>query len=59
PDLSEGPHLGYALQWFSFSLLTIIVYPLLLRRVAKRRQASLHDDEEDENEFVSPKESLA
>lgn len=66
PDLSEGPHLGYALQWFAFSLLTIIVYPLLLRRVAKRRQASLHDDDDDDGdddldgdeiEFVTTKES--
>lgn len=37
PELSQGPHLGYAMQWFAFSLLTIIVYPLLLRRHAKRR----------------------
>lgn len=37
PELSEGPHLGYALQWFAFSLLTLIVYPLLLRRYARRR----------------------
>lgn len=36
PELSEGTHLGYALQWFAFSLLTIIVYPLLLRRHARR-----------------------
>jgi surfeit locus 1 family protein len=38
PELSEGSHLGYAGQWFIFSTLTIIVYPLLLRRVARRRQ---------------------
>lgn len=38
PELSQGPHLGYAIQWFAFSLLTIIVYPLLLRRHARRRQ---------------------
>jgi len=36
PELSQGPHLGYAIQWFAFSLLTIIVYPLLLRRHARR-----------------------
>jgi len=39
PDLSEGPHLGYAGQWFIFATLTVIVYPLLLRRTA-RREAS-------------------
>lgn len=25
-DLSDGPHLGYALQWFSFALILIVVY---------------------------------
>ena len=37
PELSEGPHLGYAGQWFLFAALTCIVYPLLLRRRAHRR----------------------
>lgn len=37
PELSEGPHLGYAIQWFAFTILTLIVYPLLLRRHARRR----------------------
>ena len=39
PELSEGPHLGYAFQWFAFTGLTVIVYPLLLRRVARQRAA--------------------
>jgi len=25
-DLSEGPHLGYALQWFSFAVILVIIY---------------------------------
>ncbi|MEZ5322949.1 MAG: SURF1 family protein [Microthrixaceae bacterium] len=37
PDRSEGPPLGYAVQWAIFTLLTLIVYPLLLRRVARNR----------------------
>ena len=38
PDVSdEGPHLSYAVQWFTFSAMTLIVYPLLVRRVARRR----------------------
>jgi surfeit locus 1 family protein len=45
PELSQGPHLGYAMQWFAFSLLTIIVYPLLLRRYAHRRQMDGDDAE--------------
>ncbi len=45
PELSQGPHLCYALQWFAFSLLSIIVYPLLLRRYAKRKQMDGDDAE--------------
>lgn len=33
PD--EGPHLGYALQWFSFAAVGIIGYALLMRRVLR------------------------
>ncbi len=28
----EGPHLGYAIQWFSFALIGVIGYGFLLRR---------------------------
>jgi len=56
PELSQGPHLGYAIQWFAFSLLTIIVYPLLLRRYAKRKQM---DGDEAEVFEVSEESDLA
>lgn len=45
PELSEGPHLGYAAQWFAFVVLTLVVYPLLLRRVARRRSLDGDDAE--------------
>jgi surfeit locus 1 family protein len=35
PELDEGPHLSYALQWFTFALMTLIIYPLILRRRAR------------------------
>jgi surfeit locus 1 family protein len=35
PELDEGPHLSYAGQWFIFTGLTLIVYPLILRRRAR------------------------
>jgi surfeit locus 1 family protein len=41
-ELDDGPHLGYAGQWFIFATLTCIVYPLLLRRTARHRGAE-HD----------------
>jgi surfeit locus 1 family protein len=31
-DLSEGRHLGYAFQWFTFAVLLGIGYPLFIRR---------------------------
>jgi surfeit locus 1 family protein len=31
-DLSEGPHLGYAIQWFSFALILVAGYVLIFRR---------------------------
>lgn len=35
--LDDGPHLGYAGQWFIFTILTLITYPALLRRTARRQ----------------------
>jgi cytochrome oxidase assembly protein ShyY1 len=37
PVLIEGNHLSYALQWFSFTLIALIGYPLLVRRAARER----------------------
>jgi surfeit locus 1 family protein len=33
PAAGSGPHLGYAIQWFAFTLITLIGYTALLRRV--------------------------
>lgn len=35
PEPSEGPHRGYAVQWFLFALVTAVGYPVLLRRTAE------------------------
>jgi cytochrome oxidase assembly protein ShyY1 len=32
PDLSEGPHLSYAIQWFSFAAVAVAGAVILLRR---------------------------
>ncbi len=37
-DLSEGPHLGYALQWFTFAALLFLGYPIYLRKQEGRTQ---------------------
>jgi surfeit locus 1 family protein len=31
-ELTEGPHLGYALQWFTFASILFIGYPFYLRK---------------------------
>jgi cytochrome oxidase assembly protein ShyY1 len=33
-DLSEGPHLGYAIQWFFYAALVFFGYPVYLRKQA-------------------------
>jgi surfeit locus 1 family protein len=48
PDLHEGPHLSYAVQWFIFALIALVGYPILLRRMAvqearERRAAALDE----------------
>jgi surfeit locus 1 family protein len=35
-DLSEGPHLGYAIQWFAFSLIAVAGGVIWLRRTVRR-----------------------
>lgn len=39
-DLSEGPHLGYAFQWFTFAALLGIGYPFFIRRQEQRSKYS-------------------
>lgn len=41
PDLSEGPHMGYAIQWFTFAALLAAGYPYFFWRqtTAKTRDA--------------------
>ncbi len=40
-DLSEGPHLGYAWQWFIFSVLTGTLYLVFVRRSEQERPSPL------------------
>ncbi|MDJ0497942.1 MAG: SURF1 family protein [Acidimicrobiia bacterium] len=39
PEPTEGPHRGYAVQWFLFGAVTAVGYPILLRRTAERHQS--------------------
>ena len=39
PEISRGPHLSYAFQWFSFALIGVIGYAVLLRGVLREQPA--------------------
>ena len=34
-ELTEGPHMGYALQWFTFATILFVGYPFYLRKQEK------------------------
>lgn len=38
PETDGGPHLGYAVQWFSFAVVSIVGYPIVLRQQARESQ---------------------
>jgi cytochrome oxidase assembly protein ShyY1 len=37
PEPTEGNHLSYAVQWFSFAAIAVVGYPLLIRRTTRSR----------------------
>lgn len=39
PDLADGPHLSYAVQWLIFTAIALVGYPLVLRRIARQEAA--------------------
>ena len=43
PDLGEGPHLSYAVQWFIFATLAAVTYVVLLRRRGGRASMKVSD----------------
>jgi cytochrome oxidase assembly protein ShyY1 len=44
PALDRGPHISYAVQWFVFTTIALVGYPLVLRRVARGRSNSMPYD---------------
>jgi surfeit locus 1 family protein len=40
-ELSEGPHMGYAVQWFIFAGLLVFGYPFYLRKQISKRSEGL------------------
>jgi len=44
PDLSEGPHLSYAVQWFIFATIAAAVYVAVLRRTVRSGRGAAKDE---------------
>lgn len=58
PELGEGPHLSYAVQWFIFSTIGVVGYPLILRRVVIRRGKEVDDAGDDIEAGAPPVDDL-
>jgi cytochrome oxidase assembly protein ShyY1 len=43
PELTEGSHRSYAIQWFSFALIALVGYPILVWRTARQGDAGDED----------------
>lgn len=52
-DLTEGSHLGYAFQWFTFAVILGIGYPLYVRKEETRNTSKSSD----EIPYIRPKNS--
>ena len=52
PDLDEGPHLSYALQWFSFTLIGVVGLVVLIRADLRDRKKAKADAEADSDEAI-------
>jgi surfeit locus 1 family protein len=46
PALDDGPHLSYAIQWFSFAILALVFGGVVLRQQRKREQQSVSGERE-------------
>lgn len=44
-DLTEGPHQGYAIQWFTFATILLLGYPFYVRRHSTPQVAVVPDPE--------------
>ena len=40
PELDDGPHLSYAIQWFTFSAAVVVGWVLAVRKSIRTRQAA-------------------
>ena len=57
PERSEGPHLGYAVQWFLFTVIGLVGYGLMIRR--RGREQAREADTEATGDDVTGSEGTA
>ena len=43
-EITEGPHQGYAVQWFTFAAILLIGYPFFVRREVKARERKAQEE---------------
>ncbi|MEM9515401.1 MAG: SURF1 family protein [Actinomycetota bacterium] len=55
PDLDEGPHLSYAMQWFIFAVCVVIGWVLAVRRSITNRRKELRRDASDAESATRPR----
>jgi surfeit locus 1 family protein len=56
PELDNGPHLSYAIQWFTFSALAIVGWVLVVRKTVKGGD-EIYDDEQQEPSVVGAEDT--
>ncbi|MDZ7704451.1 MAG: SURF1 family protein [Trueperaceae bacterium] len=49
PELGQGPHLGYAIQWFALALVGIVGYAILMRNTLRDDAKSDREDTDGES----------
>lgn len=54
PPPDEGPHLSYAVQWFIFTTVAVVGYPLILRRRAREGPVEEPLDATDPEDGMAP-----
>jgi surfeit locus 1 family protein len=57
-DLSNGPHLGYAIQWFCFAAILVAGYTALVRRKGDKRHPDPEGAPRGDGDPAEPAESL-
>jgi surfeit locus 1 family protein len=51
-EISEGPHLSYAIQWFTFTAILLIGYPFFVRRELQARESKARQEAGEVSEHV-------